>query len=89
MTERLTGVALRWEERVYSLPAPKKHHDLIAHAREILELPREACNATCQGFVTNTGRFVDRVEALAIAKAAGQVKRDIGRARILFSEDVW
>lgn len=87
--ERLTGVALNWKGRVYTLPAPNRHHQLLAHATEILELPREACNVENQGFVTSSGRFVDRKEALGIARAAKQVRRDIGRAKVLFSEDVW
>lgn len=31
-----------------------------------------------QGFITNNGRFVDRKEALKIAKANNQIIRDIG-----------
>lgn len=42
-----------------------------------------------QGFVTNTGRFVDRVAGLAIAKSAGQIVEKHGSERILFSEDMW
>lgn len=38
-----------------------------------------------QGFVTSSGRFVDREEAAKIAVFAGQV---IG-IEILFSEDLW
>ena len=30
-----------------------------------------------QGFLTTTGRFVDRIEAMTIAKAANQLKGDI------------
>lgn len=42
-----------------------------------------------QGFVTSTGRFVDRKEALAIAKAAGQIIKKQGNANNLYSEDLW
>jgi hypothetical protein len=42
-----------------------------------------------QGFITNTGRFVDRFEAFLIAEAAQQIKIKPGPANELFSEDVW
>jgi hypothetical protein len=42
-----------------------------------------------QAFVTNTGRFVSREEALAIAKAAGQYIRKTGNQHHLFSEELW
>lgn len=40
-----------------------------------------------QGFLTSTGRFVDREEAWTIAVAAGQVEK--GAARDLWSEDLY
>ena len=42
-----------------------------------------------QGFLTSDGRFVDRVEGLAIALAAGQVITKHGNPNQLFSEDMW
>lgn len=43
-----------------------------------------------QGFVTNTGRWVDRDESVRIAVAAGQCdKKDIWSSVGLFSEDMW
>lgn len=40
-----------------------------------------------QGFITNKGRFVDRKEALEIAKKNNQIKFDIGYApKELYSE---
>lgn len=40
-----------------------------------------------QGFITNKGRFVDRTEALAIAKANDQIRCDIGyEPKELYSE---
>jgi hypothetical protein len=41
------------------------------------------------GFITSTGRFVDREEAFRIAEASGQMlKRPISPGR-LFTEDLW
>jgi hypothetical protein len=46
----------------------------------------EALAGRLQGFLTNRGRFVDRGEAAAIAKAAGQIERDLDW---LSSEDLY
>lgn len=44
-----------------------------------------------QGFLTSTGRFVDRKEGCAIARAAGQIdeEKKTGGANTLYSEDLW
>lgn len=46
-----------------------------------------------QGFVTNENHFVDRFDAVRIAKAANQVKADTGEllqlGDELVSEDLW
>ena len=40
-----------------------------------------------QGFLTSTGRFVDRHHAATIARRSGQLPSDVGRD--LFSEDLY
>ena len=42
-----------------------------------------------QGFMTDKGRFVDRLEACKIAKSAGQIINKTGPEDDLFSEDLW
>lgn len=42
-----------------------------------------------QGFMTSTGRWVDREEGCKIARAAGQIRHKTGPDNILFSEDMW
>lgn len=87
--ERITGVALLTHNGVlWSLPAPKRHHHIFALAAFMgpLDEPPEPCE---QGFTTNTGRFVDRKEALAIAQAADQPIRKHGNIHELYSEDLW
>jgi len=44
---------------------------------------------TIQGFLTNTGRFVDRKEAFDIALNAGQITEENGYCKELFSEDLY
>jgi hypothetical protein len=86
--ERLVAVAIRYGGTVYRWPTEGRHGWVI---EQMIRdgLPREAVFAQNQGFVTSTGRFVTRQEAVEIARKARQLRREIGRARTLFSEDCW
>jgi hypothetical protein len=66
---------------IVSAPPPARHHNLYA----INHAPDES------GFLTSTGRFVDRVEGLQIALAAGQpmIDHPSRHDTWLFSEDLW
>lgn len=90
--ERIVAAAVRTKgffndhRMVWSVSPPGRHCDLLTvgdrRVREEME----------QGFVTNTGRFVDRVEAWRIAAAAGQIKHRAGSDGPdagLTSESVW
>lgn len=60
-----------------------RHHDIIRRFQgEISRYPED------QGFYTSKGRFVDRKEAMIIAKEAGQVE-NLGTREMLFSEDLY
>jgi hypothetical protein len=88
MANKLTSVAIKFDARIWSLPPPARHHDVI---RWIAESNGEGINGPDeQGFMTNDCEFVDRKEALIIALKANQVL-DINnvRANQLFSEDLW
>lgn len=69
----------------YTMPAPARHHHIL-HSMPPLNpvVPPEA-----QGFLTSTGRFVTRKEAMGIAVSAGQVPASKVTAPDLFSEDLW
>jgi hypothetical protein len=73
---------------VYSLPKPNRHHDVI---RLIFDQTGSGISGPdVQGFLTDDGTFVNRVDALAIAIAANQVLEPSNiRANRLFSEDLW
>lgn len=88
--ERITGVAFSWKGQLVSM-SRGRHFWLIERMRDPygMDLPRESTNVANQGFITNTGRFVDRKEAMKVARAARQLKRDVGKATGLVSEDVW
>lgn len=91
--ERIVAAAVRthirvnddWVGVVHSAPPPARHHTII-HAMHRLR-PEPFLGE--QGFITSTGRWVDRQQAMGIAVAAGQVPPEKVTAPRLFSEDLW
>jgi len=90
MTERIVAAAIRAKSRfidkmlVWSVSPPGRHCDLMGFSDRDVDEKME------QGFVTDTGRFVDREEGHLIAKAAGQIiQRCGGDHKELFSENLW
>lgn len=70
-----------------SLPAPKRHHDIIHAVAEYIGRPVVPHE---QGFLTSTGRFVGRKEAYGLALRAGQIApKPNAVLPDLFSEDLW
>lgn len=88
MTETITGVAILLDGIIHQMPRPARHFHLVY---SMFEQGYDSCLAgpEGEGFVTSTGRWVNRTEALAIAMAAGQVAVKVGNPTILFSEDLW
>lgn len=88
MTERIDRVAIKWAGVLHTAERPRRHHDVI-HEMAKLGFGPECMHV--QGFVTDTGRFVGRNEAMEIATAAGQIIRRTGGegSKRLFSEDLW
>lgn len=84
--ETVEAAAIRYEGEIYTIPRPARHHDITFLMSELGLGPDTMRD---QGFVTSTGRFVDRKEACEIAKAAKQIKVKTGPSHVLFSEDVW
>lgn len=85
MTETIVSVGIRQHDLLISLPAPARHGDVL----KLLHLASGAIVAPQdQGFLTNTGRWVDRTEGAAIAIAAGQIEA-LKWPPYLYSEDLW
>lgn len=87
--ETIVGVAIEVTPgRVFTLPRPYRHHHVI---RVAADLGEKTPIIGEQGFVTSTGRFVDRKEAGRIADANGQANRTVGshEGGDLYSEDLW
>lgn len=77
--------AIKHLNKVYSLPKPNRHHNIIQF---IFETNGYYEQNSVQGFLTTDGKFVDREEAMIIAKDNNQVKETIMLTK-LFSEDLW
>lgn len=95
--ERITEAAILDGDRLFTVPRPGRHHNVMLHMHDNYGYTN--IHHVLQGFVTTSGRFVEREEAHRIAKAAGQlIPRAGGYAKgeindqegtHLFSEDVW
>jgi hypothetical protein len=86
-SKRIVGVAIVSDEtgQLFWLNAPNRHHHVIrVMAKRGLSTPIVGC----QGFVTDTGLFVNRVRALQIAREANQLINPNPMWQ-LYSEDLW
>ncbi len=87
MQELIIGVGIVADGKLYALPRPHRHHHCISIAFE--ELNKQIVTES-QGFITNTGRYVLREEALEIAKNANQLlPRHDPQFTELYSESIW
>ncbi len=87
--ERIVAVAVSFMGMTFSVPAPGRHHDVL-HAMHATGLTQGKHHL--QGFITSTGRFVDRRVGKEIARLARQldvVRPKTDPASELFSEDLW
>ncbi len=73
----------------------RRHHNCIATFAKMVGFPYDEngiklMQTEQQGFITNTDRWVDRLEALKIAKEANQLITEEGNEKLgLFSEDLY
>lgn len=87
----ITHVAIRFQGKVWSLPAPNRHHDVI---RLIVETDPTVQTVNAyeddQGFLDADGLYLNRRQALYNAQVNNQIKPGTTiKAGRLFSEDVW
>lgn len=87
---RIAAVAICYRGKVWTLPPPARHHNVIRLIADETGETHIDCRDRAQGFIDTEGRYLDRFQALAVALANKQVldENDI-RAGRLFSEDVW
>lgn len=87
--ETIVAASVRAFNVILSVPAPGRHH----HVLNNFSIAAEKNMATHsgpedQGFLTSTGRFVDRIEGAEIALKSGQIK-ELSWPPYLYSEDLW
>lgn len=87
MIERIVSVAIHRGGIICSMPSPARHASVINAAVRDLEIDPPFLGE--QGFLTSTGRFVNRKEARFIADQAGQIRPGATVAEELYSEDLW
>ena len=90
MTERIVAAALRVNGEIWSLPPPVRHNHLTyawSQSHWVDDGPTKMPKHD-SGFLTSEGRFVERIEAVEIAVAAGQIDAPKWPPR-LYSEDLW
>lgn len=82
----ITHVAIKKDGKVYSLPKPNRHHNVIQHMARVLKMPTPITGE--QGFVDDKGRFLGREDGRAHALKIGQVEKTL-EPDLLYSEDLW
>ena len=86
----ITHVAIRFEDITYSLPAPKRHHDVIMKIVTERGVRYVDSRDEDQGFLDASGRYLTRKQALMSALLHKQVKDESKiRLNMLFSEYIW
>lgn len=85
--ERIVSAAI-YLGGIISLPRPARHGDIISTMDQLMHIDGPLATPDRQGFITDTGRYVNRVEAYGIAWKAKQIISG-SRGPQLFSEDLW
>lgn len=87
MSERVAAAAIQFGATI-SLPPPARHHTIIQTMDTQMGIDGYVGSPPAQGFITDKGRFVNRVEAFYLAHAAGQII-SATKGPELYSEDLW
>ena len=91
----ITHVAIRFQNKVWSLPRPYRHHHII---RIIMyldgqfgdgELTAVDTYGDDQGFLDSSGKYLTRKQAQVNAMINNQVKNGKIIGGVLTSEDLW
>ena len=87
---RIIAAAVSFKGVTLSMPPPARHYHIVNTLCDTLGAPEDARYAAPddQGFLTDEGRFVGRLEAMDIAREAGQLKKQ-PPCKALFTEDLW
>lgn len=90
MRTKITHVAIKFKDVIYSLPSPNRHNDVIRLIVEKTGASYVDVKEDCQGFLDENGTYLNRKQALVNASLHNQIKdRNNIRCNMLFSEDLW
>ncbi|NOU07404.1 MAG: hypothetical protein HOO99_14615 [Hyphomicrobiaceae bacterium] len=81
----IVSAAVRINGLVISMPRPARHHTIL----QALDEATGVGNVADQGFLTDRGKYMTRVEAMQEAIRCDQQFRDPVRGAELFSENLW
>lgn len=91
----LTHVAIRFRDRIWSLPRPYRHHHImriifiLSQTFGLEEITHVNAHGDDQGFLDASGQYLTRKQARVSAELNGQIK-DLTKVTGTFtSEDVW
>ena len=95
----ITHVAIKFDERIWSLPKPYRHHHImhmIVNLSKVFGDWTGDCfeqvithNEYDSGFLDDSGRFLNRKEAMVHARSLYQLNESPIYGDELFSENVW
>jgi hypothetical protein len=86
----ITHVAIRFQGKIFSLPRPNRHHDVIRKIVEELGVDCVDSYDSTQGFLDESGRFLTRKQAIINAHVNNQLLTDRQiYCNELCSENLW
>lgn len=92
MMDRLpiTHVAIRFQGKIWSLPKPNRHHNVIRHIVEQTKMSHVDAYGEDQGFLDEAGTYLNRKQALMNAEMHNQLLPDKQvMHEELYSENLW
>ena len=82
---RIVAAAVKVNGLTISLPRPARHYQILAAMPAKMAA---AVRPSEQGFLTDTGTFLGREQALDVARYMKQLKAETNKPE-LYSEDLW
>jgi hypothetical protein len=85
----LTHAAIQYDGKIYKLPAPKRHPDVVRMIKD--QNGVGIGGPDVKGFTDNSGNFYNRSTAYEIAVLSGQLNKESAATSggLLYSEDIW
>lgn len=85
----ITHVAIRFRGKIYSLPRPNRHHDVLFLIAKETGAQYIDAHLEDQGFLDDEGTYLNRKQGLERAMVNHQIKDESKVRGLLFSEDLW